>query len=487
MNLRKLLAFGLLLFLVFPFLFLIYQFQNLVVPDIAELWWAFKNSLTQAFLSAVGSLVFGFWMSLGLTYFSKAIFPKSRPFLDMLCLIPNFLPPLFVLLGILNAVEIFPMGIPGIVFVHTVINAGLVAVLLAQATEEKVGPVDELSFVEGAGKFLFFRKALLPLLAKDFLLIGLFIFTICFSSFSVPLIVGGGRGTTIEVLIYEKMRLSNDWGGAVVLALLQSAFIGFLALTIHYRGHISKDKKVELHLAKSLWGVFPIFFASGLLLYGYFQGLSEGSGFEASFYGVQSALFHSLLGSLSISLTVGLLTFVGLLTIAYCWPQLWFEKFLNSYMAPSTALACFSLLVLLPNEDWYPFIKIPLAFVMLNLTGLYRLGWDSQLTALKKQYEIAVTLGASQQLIFRHVLLPQVIERSGVLAGLAAVWACGDFAISRILAHRDLTLAMMTETLMSSYRLHQAVILSLSLFLLSAICFMIFAGSGYVLRRKLTP
>ncbi len=487
MSVGKLLAYSLVLFLIFPFLFLIYQFQNLRAPDTAELIWAFKNSLYQAFFSALCSVVAGFFMALGLTFFSRLSFPKTRGFLEALCLAPNFLPALFVLLGILNSVDAFPMGLLGIVFVHSVINSGLVAVLLAGTIEEKLGGVDEISYIEGASRFLFFRKGLLPLLKKDFILVGLFVFTICFSSFSVPLVVGGGRGTTLEVLIYEKMRLSNDWGGAVLLALLQSGFIGIISLLLHRREWHLSNKKVRLHLAKSLFGVFPIFFVTGLLLSGYSQGLLDGGEIGTTFYGLQSALVNSSLGTLIMGLSVGSLTFVLLLLVAYCWPRLWFEKFLNSYIAPSTALACFSLLVVLPNEGVYPFIKIPIAFMMLNLTGLYRLGWESQLEVLRAQYEVALTLGASPRLIFRSIVLPQVIQRLGLLSALASVWACGDFAISRILAHRDLTLAMMTETLMSSYRLHQAVVLSLALILLSTVCFVFFAGGSYVLRRKLMP
>ncbi len=479
------LMYSLVLFLVFPFLFLIYQFQNLRVPDSAELIWAFKNSFLQALFSALGSVLVGFFMALGLTSFSRLAFPRIRGSLEIICLVPNFLPTLFVLLGVLNAVDSFPMGLLGIAFVHTLINAGLVAVLLAGTIEEKMSAFDELSYIEGASRSLFFRQVLLPLLKMDLVFVGLFVFTICFSSFSVPLIVGGGRGTTLEVLIYEKMRLSNDWGGAVLLAILQSGFIGIISLLLHRRERLFSYKKVNLHLANSLFGVFPIIFATGLVFYGYTQGLLDGGELSTTFYGLQSALVNSAMGTLMIGLSVGFLTYLFLLLITYCWPRLWFEKFLSSYLAPSTALTCFSLLVILPNESFYPFIKIPIAFMMLNLTGLYRLGWDSQLATLKGQHEVALTLGASPQLIFKSVVLPQVVERLGLLSALASVWACGDFAISRILAHRDLTLAMMTETLMSSYRLHQAVVLSLALIILSAGCFVVFVGVSYVLRRKL--
>jgi thiamine transport system permease protein len=81
-------------------------------------------------------------------------------------------------------------------------------------------------------------------------------------------------------------------------------------------------------------------------------------------------------------------------------------------------------------------------------------------------------------------LLPQIAARAALIAGIASVWACGDFAVSRILADQDISLAMMTETLMSSYRLGLASVLSLSLIICGAICFFTMIGVGHVLRRK---
>ncbi|MBO9668082.1 MAG: iron ABC transporter permease, partial [Bdellovibrio sp.] len=160
------------------------------MPDWGELWWAFKNSFLQAFLSATLSLFIGGWASLGILNFASGRGRKFRLGMEILCLLPNFLPPLFVLLAILNVVDPFPMGIIGISIVHTMMNFGLVAVLLAGVIENKVGGVAELSLVEGSGRLRFLFKGMLPMLKKDLWLLGLFIFVVSFGSFSVPLIVG---------------------------------------------------------------------------------------------------------------------------------------------------------------------------------------------------------------------------------------------------------------------------------------------------------
>ena len=474
MSLRQALRIALVLFLLFPFIFLLTQFSVHGMPEWGELAWAFKNSFLQAFFSAVFSILLGLWAGLGILSFSAQGRRKHyRYILEVLCLLPNFLPPLFVLLATLNVIDPFPMGIIGIVIVHTLINFGLAAVLLANLIENKVGGVVELCYVEGVSRTRFLFQGLLPMLKKDLWHLGLFIFVVCFGSFSVPLIVGGGRGTTVEVLIYEKIRLSSDWSHAVVLALLQSAFIFALSMYSGKGKALNKGRIANLNLIRMRSGVVLITAVTLMYVVGYGEGIIAGLGMISTFYELQSALLWSFAGSIAIGLATGGLCYMGLLLIAYCWPKLWFEKFLGGYVAPSTSLACFAYLILGPNEGINPYIKIPLALTLLSLNNLFRMGWDGELHALQSQWTVAYSMGASHRQIFKEILFPQLSTRAGVLAGIASVWACGDFAVSRILAHRDLSLAMMTETLMSSYRLNQASVLSLLIAVSGLICFAI--------------
>lgn len=487
MNLRSCLRTALVLFLLFPFLFLITQFPATQMPDWEELFWAFKNSFVQAFFSTLFSMVLGFWVALGLLFFQGGPRQYVRQFFEVLCLLPNFLPAIFILLSVLNVLDPFPMGISGIVIIHTFINFGLVAVLLAGIIETKMGGMIELAYVEGASRRQFFFKGLFPILKKDISLLAFFIFIVCFGSFSVPLIVGGGKGTTVEVLIYEKIRLSNDWGSAVLLSLLQSSFIFALSfLACRGRGAFSK-RYANLSLLRSPTGIVVIIALSALYLFGYIQGFIGGLSMLSTFYDLQSALFWNFFGSMLIGLSVGVLSYFGLLLIAYCWPKIWFEKFLNGYVAPSTSLACFSLLIMGSNEGAYAFIKIIIALVLLSLNNLFRMGWDADLQSLHPQVTVAYSMGASRDQIFKKILFPQISNRAGLLAGIASVWACGDFAVSRILAHRDLSIAMMTETLMSSYRLNQAIVLSALLIVSGLLCFIFCVGGSRVLRRKFAP
>lgn len=484
MSSRNLIRSALLLYLVFPFLFLLYNFRLDHWPEWSEFFWAFKNSFLQAFFSATFSLLLGFWVAMGLVSFADGYRRHYRQIMEVLCLLPNFLPPIFVLLALLNFMDPFPMGVVGITIAHTVMNFGLVAVMIAKLVENKIGTLAELAYVEGATRWHFFRRAFWPLMKQDIFLLGLFVFAVCFGSFSVPLIVGGGKGTTLEVLIYEKIRLSNNWSEAVILALFQSLFIFGVSLLARKGGAHSSERITNLRIIRMFSGIVVLVVLSLFGFMGYLQGIVEGFRQIGAFYEIQSALIWNFFGTLLMGTLSGLFSFGSLLLIAYCWPKAWFERFLSGYVAPSTALCCFAFLILGTNESFWPFVKIPLVFNLLCLGSLYRMGWHGTLHNLENQITIAKTLGAKPPQIFKAVLLPQISKRAALLAGIAAIWTCGDYAVSRILAYRDLTLAMTTETLMSSYRLGLATLLSLSLVLCGVICFFIMTGVGNVFSRK---
>lgn len=485
---RQLLRSAVVFYLILPFLFLFYQFGFQSQISWSEVWWAFKNSVFQAFFSAVGSVFLGLWVAFGLLSFRSR--SKARRGLEMLSLTPNFLPTLFVLLSAMVTIPAFPMGLPGIIIVHTLINFGLVGVVLAQRAEEQVGRLVEVSYVMGASRLATLTRVVFPLLKKDILAAGLFVFVICFSSFSVPLIVGGGKGTTLEVLIYEKLRLSSEWSGAVIIATLQSVFIFLVSLLMLWRGNSFKVQKdfeiVNLRFISFRSGVLVLMAISLTFFMGYLKPFWASPEQVWSFYrDIGDDLPQKIAGTLVISLVSGLLVFMGLMLIAYLHPSRWFSRFLSSYMAPSTVLACFAFLVLLPNTELWPYFKIPGVLFLLSITGLFRIAFSSALENLSQQQKVAWLLGASPGMIFRWIYLPQLVPVMALLSGLAAVWACGDYAVSRILATRTLSLSMMTDSLMSGYRLHQAVYLSGFVLLISLLVFLLVAGGLYVLGQRL--
>jgi thiamine transport system permease protein len=483
LTIRKVLAFAVIFFLLSPFLVLLYKFPLHPQFDFSEFFWALKNTVLQAMLSALGSLAIGIWAAFGL----MAVKPKLRRLLQVICLAPNFLPPLFSLLVAFYWVDPFPVGIIGIAFIHSLINFGLVAVSLARSVETKLGGMAELAQIEGSSRARFLKRVFVPLLKTDLMELFIFVFSICFASFAIPLIVGGGRGTTLEVLIYEKIRLSMDWGGAVLISILQLLILAVLSWVLVWRG--LGDRSISGPSRQMRWlgapsGALMVGFFGFLFLVGYLDSVISGFRAFSQLSEWKWGLLLAFGGTLFVGLSTGagILLLLSVVTMLMGYPII--RRFLRSYIAPSTTLTGFAFLVAGPNEGFFSYFKIPLSLSLLFVGTLYRMGWESEVKRLSGQWATAEIMGASAWQGFRRILWPQVQDRALMLAGLAAAWACGDFGLSRILAYHDMTLALMTETLMSTYRLNLASLLSVGILFCGLLCFSIFWGFGYVSRRK---
>ena len=62
-------------------------------------------------------------------------------------------------------------------------------------------------------------------------------------------------------------------------------------------------------------------------------------------------------------------------------------------------------------------------------------------------------MGASDFLIWRRILVPQIWGVACVLAGVASLWAFGEFALGKVLLSHNMSWALLSEALMSSYRI----------------------------------
>lgn len=482
---KKTLRMGIAFFLGFPFLFLILKFPLQFRLDLDEMVWAFSNSFWQAFGSAGFSLILGLWGAFGLVCFSDRTHRLWRTLFEVLLLLPNFVPALFVLLSVLNFVDPFPMGLPGIILVHTLMNWGMVAVLAARLFEQRLGGMAELALIEGVSFWKFLRQVFFPLLWKDLSYLWLLVFAICFSSFSVPLVVGGGRGTTVEVLIYERIRFSSDWSEAVLLAVLQTVFLLMLSWVLISSGSRPLTQLRNLSLLRMRTGVAAILIFTTVFISGYLEGLPEGFERLHELKDLVGEIAWAACGTFVLCLLAGSFSLILLMGLAGLMPSRWLSTFLTGYTAPSSALAGFALMALGPNGGAWPLVKIPIALVLIFLPALWRMGWQRQIESIEGQKQVAQTLGASDWQIWRRIVVPQLAPQAGTMAGIASVWAGGDFAISRLMASTDLTLGMMTETLISSgYRLGLATWMSLLLLFVVVISFLLFKGIGYVLSRK---
>ncbi len=477
----RILKLAILLLLFLPFLLWWDGLKNIDQVFSEELASAILRTSLQAFVSAVLSLAFGLIGAMGLASISSRKFLR---FSEILFLLPNFMPPLFLLVSVLSLWThflTFPYGFWGVVIFHALINMGLVSVFLYRSWSSRFGELMELSYVEACSRWRFLTKVIWPLGRSELSFLFLFVFSICFTSFAIPLIVGSGGGETLEVLIFEKLSLGRDLKGAFAIALVQSLFILLFSFLIRPSFTNLKSSQSSLPLLSWSFGFYPVALASvlsfaGLLLFS-LEGFHQAQ--ALNLFG--SEFRQALLWSLAVGLGVGLL----LLLLFALWlasGKLQIEdRLLLGYVAPSAALVGFVILFLSPQaSELGQYLKLIFGLGLILFPALFRLSGLRLLEDLQRQVQVAEVFGANSIFIFRQVIWPQVMGPVCRLAGLGAFWACGDFTYSAIVTESDFTLALQIKSLLSFYRLEAALLLIWPLFAVGVLCYSFFGGLAYV-------
>ncbi len=483
---RICLALLLILLLLSPFLILIREIGGWAFPLTREALLALRFTFLQSVLSVLFSLTLGFLGAQGLLSVKDRWNPRTYKLLEMSLLVPNVLPTLFVILASLQWIRPFPFGMVGVVFVHSIMNIGLVALMVVRLFEGKLGGMVELAWIEGATRWQLLRHGVFGYLKQDLGWIGLFLFAICFSSFAVPLMVGGMGATTLEVLIYQKIRVSGGWSEALGLSAFQVATLFSLSLLLMRQKSVRVERRSNLCLLSLPWGWLLALLPTLFVLLGPISEVRLGWSQLMRASTLLSQLPQSILGTVVVSMGVGLLTLVLLLVIAYSFSLSFLRRFLMGYAVPSSVLTGFALLLATLEWEVEPsvYFKMILGIVLITLPSLYRMNWGSLLEGLSRQIETARVLGASWWRLFLEILLPQVLLEASFLAGLSAFWASGDFALSSIVAGQDLTLGLVVQGLMGSYRLEMATVLIWVMLGCGLSTFFFFWGLGYVASRK---
>lgn len=475
---KKILVFFLTLILICPYLFL-FKNINTFEFDLSELHTAFRNSFVQAALSAIATMIFGFWAAMGLTTTKNL---KHQRILEFVCLAPSFLPPLFFVTGILQIIKPFPFGIFGIVIVHALMYIGLTSVFFYSMFQNKFKSLSELSYIEGASQSQFL-KAVIRCIPFELSMIFLFLFVQFFTSFSIPMLVGH-QAITVETLIYQKIMTQGALGEAMAISLMESfliALILFLYKSPKALAHGHQAEKIYLFDSKTGW--FLIVFPVGLFLAGALSGIATGVSQWNNL--VSTNLLPLLLRSVGLAIGVGFSVLFFLTLVVYTYRNKFLDKFLLSYIPLSTVLVGLGFLLVklrlgFLEED----IKVIMALVILTVPTLYRYQLRTQLGSLEGQIEVASLMGSNRFLTFKEIVIPQVFPTITFLAGLAAFWSIGDFAISQIIFGKDATLSLYTQNLLGAYRLELANLLMILLLFLGLLVFITFREMKYVFSKK---
>ncbi|MBN2218711.1 MAG: iron ABC transporter permease, partial [Kosmotogaceae bacterium] len=202
-------------------------------------------TLKQSLLSTLLAMVIGFPAAvhyarssgrlsslLGITTYIPFFFPSISMAIGFLSvygrngIFNNFL----TTLGFERVQILYSLG--AVLLGHVFYNAPIVILVLGNALRRLPSDVLESSKIDGSGRIKRLLQVELPLVTPAIINSALLIFTYCFTSFAVVLILGGAQFATLEVSIYMNFRLLAAPQNAVVLAVVQFIFIMLFGLLI---------------------------------------------------------------------------------------------------------------------------------------------------------------------------------------------------------------------------------------------------------------
>jgi thiamine transport system permease protein len=472
--------------MVSPYLLLLSDLSFRLQLNTVDFFWALQNTIGQAVGSGLLTLLMGIPGGLGLLWLQRKLSNRSYGIFEKFLMLPNILPSLFVVVACLGLLDPFPYGKSGIILIHTVMNVGLISVLFAALCRQKLENLGALALVEGASRWQFFRTGVLGYLGPDLFYLFLFVFSMALVSLNVPLLVGGSTGTTLEVLIFENLVIENNWSEALNLSFIQMLLLAVVSLLNRpmEEAHLARDRAALLRMVEAPWGlVFPVvalLMVLGPPLWSLPNGFRQLTALNFD--------FMQLLGPSFFSLALAMATggFLVLLMMGACLgyqlPR--WRRFVLAYLTPGSILMGFAFFIL---RRWLTIsiaVEVVIGLGLVFFPALLRLSLGATLQSLRGQMEVAQVLGASPFLIFQKVVAPQVMKPIATLGGIGSMWACGDFALSKVLSAEDFHLALIVKGLASHYRLDAAQTLMFGLYLLALICFLFWWRLGDVLSRK---
>ncbi len=495
-------------------------------------WHVTLFTLKQATFSTFASLVVG--VSVALSLLCRIGKPKIlRILLDVLVLC-FVLPPIVVVFGIVDllgynglvntlslylfSVRVFEgiYGISGIVTAHVFYNAPLVAYVCLQRFQalgrSPLQLAANLQF--SGGKTL--RHVLWPCLKPALASVTAVIFTLCLTSFTVVLMLGGGpRATTLPLAVFEAVRVDFEPARAVFLSSLQvllSLTAFFLlapkawqrilpaeradpqpshALASLARQLLPRSIRLLGDLATLAILLLPLLVVATGIVQGVARGVSQGKMFKGFAIMTEPVFLDALLASLVLGACSALVCCV--VAVPMLWslregmvakkhsllPKLLLVLATCPLLAVPPVVLAAALFLLLHTTALYRAFPLPTVFFclvavngMLALPIVLRFFADSFFALARDSAHLWDDLKLSPWRRWRKIDMPAVAKN--FKAGLACAFciSLGDLSAVALFGRHELTtLPYLAYLLMGRYRWQEA---SLCVALLVLLYFLIF-------------
>ena len=396
-------------------------------------------------------------------------------------------------------------GLGAVLLAHVFFNAPLMVRVLAGAYAGIPGAQWRVASQLGLGPLARFRLIEWPAIARVIPGLLAIVFLVCFTSFSLILILGGGpRVTTLEVSIYTALRFDFNLALAGRLALLQLVICAGVVVALSFftgrswaarpdpgrppapqRGDDTPLARCLDALVLSVFGVVAMLPVLLVVIEGIGGKLVEVLGWPA---------FHRAAAtSLSIALVSGLLATVMALVMAISRTRLaaagratWaLDMSVSLYLSISAIVLGTGLFILLRGvADIFAIAPalVVLGNILVALPFIYRVIEGRLATLGAAQDRLCAGLGIRGWRRLRHVTLPAMAPELGYAAGIGCALSLGDMTIIALFGSQDFqTLPWLLYQTMARYRAGEAAALAFLLLCMTLLLFALFVMAARLL------
>ncbi len=481
-------------------------------------------TLKQAFLSALLSMLIGFPAGYFLFRYD---FPGKKLF-QAISFIPFTLPGIIVALGFilfwgnngyLNKL-LQPWGFhinilysfQAIIIAHAYYNFPVIMKIIGDAFENLNPNLLYASQSLGLNKIQTFFKTVLPALLPAIFNSFTLVFIYCFMSFSLVLILGDIKYSTIEVSIYMLVRTYLDLNSGMALGFIQLLFsVFFIYLTSVNSQSLNFNLNYYTHSPKklftfdrSIFSKIPIllFFLSiilflicplGSIVFYYFQKLGLAN-LTTMFHSFANNTYDPILGfsqlkvvsnSLFIAVSSSVIAFTVTVLFAWFFKNKPFTKTWDLLLTLPMGISVisFSLGMLKLNYLFQlnEYLLIIICHTIFIIPFSYKIVFPSLRNFNKNLIYSALTLGKTPVQAFFGIVLPNIKKDIILALSFGFSISLGELAIVSMLQRDVVTLPLSIYRYISARDFTQATFMSI---LLITVSFIIFLTSGLLNKKS---
>lgn len=381
-------------------------------------------------------------------------------------------------------------GLVGILIAHVFFNLPLASRIFLLGLNSIPSSSWRLASHLGMNSGQIFRFLEWPLLKAQLPQLAGLIFLLCFTSFAIVLVFGGGlKYSTIEVAIYQSIRFDFDIPRAVLLSFIQ---IAICSLTFFILVRQSSDFSLQNISELDDWRtdgqdlknrIFDLFILVIFVIWVIMPiiAIAAGALNLPAWSVLNSAGFaKALRGSLLVSLTSA--TFATLIVLSLCYL---YKSIAARKAATSLVDLLIQLILIFP-----PFVLAtglfihlkgnmaftgPMIVIVINVLAILPFMMRILLPAVlfTRRYDrLSTSLGIINLYRFTHVDWPVIRKSLALSVGVGIALSIGDFSVIALFGSQDFqTLPLYLYRLMGAYRVDQAGVIAIVICILSLLAF----------------